>query len=244
MRKELVRRTSAASPGDDAFRFRHLLIRDAAYDALPKAIRAELHERFAEWLESHGRDLLEFDEILGYHLEQAYTYRRELGASGEAGAALAERAAGPLGRSARRASARGDAPAAVRLFRRAAALLPPESSERLKLLPPLAEALTEVGSWDDARVVLTEAAETGRKIGDRGAAADAAVGLVYVDLHTDAGASHAKARAELERAIRVFEELDDKAGLAFASRTRRADPGLGGRERARGRGDGGRCAPR
>ena len=110
--------------GDDAFRFRHMLIRDAAYDGLPKAIRAELHERFAEWLESHGRDLLEFDEILGYHLEQAYTYRRELGASGEAGAALAERAAGPLARSGRRASARGDAPAAVRLFRRAAALLP------------------------------------------------------------------------------------------------------------------------
>ena len=219
VRKELVRSDKPVYAGDDAFRFRHMLIRDAAYDGLPKAIRAELHERFAEWLESHGRDLLEFDEILGYHLEQAYTYRRELGASGEAGAALAERAAGHLGRSGRRASARGDAPAAVRLFRRAAALLPPESSERLKLLPPLAEALTEVGSWDDARVVLTEAAETARKIGDRGAAADAAVGLVYVDLHTDAGASHAKARAELERAIRVFEELDDKAGLAFASRT-------------------------
>ena len=42
------------------------------------------------------------------------------------------------------------------------------------------------------------------------------MGLVYVELHTDAGASHAKARAELEGAIRVFEELDDKAGLARA----------------------------
>ena len=41
----------ANARGDDAFRFRHLLIRDAAYDGLPKATRAELHERFARWLE-------------------------------------------------------------------------------------------------------------------------------------------------------------------------------------------------
>ena len=43
--------TARSSPGEDAFRFRHLLIRDAAYDALPKATRADLHERFAAWLE-------------------------------------------------------------------------------------------------------------------------------------------------------------------------------------------------
>ena len=71
VRKELVRPDKAQLPGEDAFRFRHLLIRDAAYDALPKATRAELHERFALWLEEHGADLVELDEILGYHLEQA-----------------------------------------------------------------------------------------------------------------------------------------------------------------------------
>jgi len=193
-----------------------MLVRDAAYDALPKAIRAELHERFADWLETHGRDLLELDEILGYHVEQAHAFRRELGASGEAEAALAERAAGHLATSGRRAYARGDAPAAVRLLRRAAALLPAESSERLKLLPALGDALTEVGSWDDAKSLLSEAAATARSIGDRSAAAEVAVTLVYVDLHTDPGASHAKGRAELEVAIRVFEEIDDKAGLSRA----------------------------
>jgi tetratricopeptide (TPR) repeat protein len=193
-----------------------MLIRDAAYDALPKAIRADLHERFAEWLESHGRDLLELDEILGYHLEQAYIYRRELGATGDAEAALAERGAGYLGSSGHRAYARGDAPAAVRLLRRAAALLSPESTARLRLLPTLGEALTDVGDWDDAATLLSEAATTARQIGDRRSAAEAVVQLVYVDLHTDPGASHAKARAELERAIGVFEELDDKAGLSRA----------------------------
>ena len=68
VRKELVRPTAATLPEDDAFRFRHLLIRDAAYDALPKATRADLHERFARWLEEHGPELVELDEILGYHL--------------------------------------------------------------------------------------------------------------------------------------------------------------------------------
>ena len=41
--------TGSQLPGDDAYRFRHLLIRDAAYEALPKSTRAELHERFADW---------------------------------------------------------------------------------------------------------------------------------------------------------------------------------------------------
>ena len=90
VRKELVRPSRGMLPGDDAFRFRHLLIRDAAYDALPKAERAELHERFAAWLEEHAPGLVELDEILGYHLEQAALYRAELG---RPSAELATRAA-------------------------------------------------------------------------------------------------------------------------------------------------------
>ena len=79
VRKELIRPDKAQLLGEDGFRFRHLLIRDAAYDALPKAVRADLHERFAAWLEERGADLVELDEILGYHLEQASSYRVELG---------------------------------------------------------------------------------------------------------------------------------------------------------------------
>src|SRR5207247_7140652 len=74
VRKELIRPDRPQLAGEDGFRFRHLLIRDAAYDALPKATRAELHERFASWLEQHGAELVELDEILGYHLEQACRY--------------------------------------------------------------------------------------------------------------------------------------------------------------------------
>ena len=54
VRRQLVRPDRAQLAGDDGYRFRHLLIRDAAYDALPKAVRADLHARFADWLDEHG----------------------------------------------------------------------------------------------------------------------------------------------------------------------------------------------
>ena len=79
VRRQLVRPDRAQLAGDDGYRFRHLLIRDAAYDALPKAVRADLHTRFADWLEEHGHALVERDEIVGYHLEQAARYQAELG---------------------------------------------------------------------------------------------------------------------------------------------------------------------
>jgi class 3 adenylate cyclase/tetratricopeptide (TPR) repeat protein len=216
VRKEIVRPDRPVFPGDDAFRFRHLLIRDAAYDSLPKTTRAELHERFAEWLGSHGQDLVELDELVGYHLEQAWAYRRQLGLPDDDGATLGERAAEHLARGGRRAVVRGDLSAAVRLLERATSLLPPESPQRLKLLPGLGTALIDTGAWDDARTVFSEAATTAQNLGDRGAAADATLGLVFVEIHTDVEASHAKARANLERARQAFEELDDKAGLARA----------------------------
>ena len=78
VRHELIRPERPQFPGEDGFRFRHLLIRDAAYDALPKAVRADLHRRFADWLENK-KALVELDELVGYHLEQAARYEAELG---------------------------------------------------------------------------------------------------------------------------------------------------------------------
>jgi class 3 adenylate cyclase/tetratricopeptide (TPR) repeat protein len=216
VRKELVRPDKPVFSGDDAFRFRHLLIRDAAYDALAKSTRAELHTRFASWLETHGQDLVELDEILGYHLEQAYSYRRLVGLVDENDAPLGARAATYLEASGRRAAVRGDAPAAGRFFERAAALLPTEDPDRLALLTSLGAALIEVGEWDRARDALSEARATAEHVGDPGAAAHASIRLAWLDIHQDPEASHAKVRAELERAIVVFEGLGDKSGLARA----------------------------
>ena len=122
VRRDLLRPDRPVLPHEDAFRFRHLLIRDAAYDALPKATRAELHRRFADWLETHGTSLVELDEIVGYHLEQAVRYRSELGHPAEQ---LAEGAAQRLAAAGRRALWREDRRAASSLFERALALTRP-----------------------------------------------------------------------------------------------------------------------
>jgi tetratricopeptide (TPR) repeat protein len=122
VRHQLVRPDHAQLAGDDGYRFRHLLIRDAAYDALPKAVRADLHVRFADWLDEHGGSLVERDEIVGYHLEQAAFYQAELG---QPDAMLAERAAERLAAGGRRADERGDYRGALALMTRAAELLRP-----------------------------------------------------------------------------------------------------------------------
>jgi class 3 adenylate cyclase len=148
VRKELVRPDRSQLPGDDAFRFRHLLIRDAAYESLPKAVRAELHETFAEWLDGHA-ELVEQDEIVGYHLEQAAESRRALDASDERAAELGERAAARLVAAGTAAFDREDLHAVRNLLGRAVALLP-EGPSRRAVIPDLADALA--GSGDDERV--------------------------------------------------------------------------------------------
>jgi predicted ATPase len=104
--KELICPHQPTSMGDRAFRFRHLLIRDAAYDALPKAIRAELHARFANWPEVNASELAELDEITGWHLEQTIRHRQELRHYPDP--ALAHRAAQHLHQAGRHAARRGD----------------------------------------------------------------------------------------------------------------------------------------
>jgi tetratricopeptide (TPR) repeat protein len=156
VRKELVRPDQAALPRDDAYRFRHLLIRDAAYEAVPKAMRIELHERFATWLEEHGADLVELDEIVGYHLEQAVAYAVELGRP-EEGRAL--RAAERLASAARRADLRSDAAAAANLLVRAQQLAP-DAPQRPEWLFLLGRALFENGRAVESVAVLDEAVES------------------------------------------------------------------------------------
>ncbi len=164
VRKELIRPTGPQLAGEDAFRFRHLLIRDAAYDALPKATRADLHERFAAWLEEHGTELVELDELLGYHLEQACRYRAELGTPDDGTLAAAARRR--LTAAGHRAFLRQDYGAAVSLFERAAALVPPTELD-LALETDLGDALFWTGRRDDALRRADALAERASAAGDR-----------------------------------------------------------------------------
>ena len=120
VRRELLRPDRAALTIGDAYRFRHVLLRDAAYEALAKADRAALHAAFADWLmEVAGDRGDEYEEILGFHLERAHRYRSELGDRSPATGALADAAAGHLLRAGRRAAWSGDTAAAVGLLERA-----------------------------------------------------------------------------------------------------------------------------
>ncbi len=161
VRKELVRPDKPQLAGEDAFRFRHLLIRDAAYEALPKATRAELHERFADWLSEHGRELVELDELLAHHLEQAARYREELG---QPDVTLAERAAERLATAGRRALWRGDGRAASSFLERALELTRPVRFD-LHLELDLAQSLYWI-DLEKAAATAERAAEKARAAGD------------------------------------------------------------------------------
>jgi class 3 adenylate cyclase/tetratricopeptide (TPR) repeat protein len=165
VRRRLVRPDRAQIAGDDGYRFRHLLIRDAAYDALPKAIRTDLHVRFADWLDEHGHALVERDEIVGYHLEQAARYCIELG---QPDPDLAERAALRLAAAGNRAVDRQDYRTAAALLNRAADLVRPHRTDVALEL----ESVWAGGEFDtDAAVKMAEAiAERAEAAGDHSGA--------------------------------------------------------------------------
>jgi len=222
-RKQLVEPNPASDMAEIGFRFQHLLVRDAAYDGLLKRARAELHERFVNWAEEFnarlGLDNREFEEIHGYHLEQAYRYLTELGTVDDAGRLLGMRASRKLAAAGRRAMIRGDGPAAGSLLRRGAGVLPEDSLDRGVLLPRLAEAQLETGQFDDARATLAEARRIAGVLGDDRLEADAAlVGLLIDVLTADQADWGAIAATEVERAIPIFERTSDPAGLALAYR--------------------------
>jgi AAA ATPase domain/Adenylate and Guanylate cyclase catalytic domain len=219
VRMELIRQEPSTFAAEDAFRFGHILIRDAAYAALPKEARADLHERLASWLDQKTEArATEYEEIVGYHLEQAVLYRRELGGrDDEATATLAVRAGNRLAAAGRRAAARADTPGAADLLGRANDVLPDSSEGRGELLVELAEAVHEMGELQRTRDILEEARARGTALGDKGLAARAELELANLrpQLGTDSTWVDELQRAG-ERAVVVFEQLGDDRALARA----------------------------
>ena len=210
-------RPAACSRASGRSRFRHLLIRDAAYESTPKEARAALHERYARWLEQRADErTLELDEILGYHLEQASgtapssvrwtTRRRALGR---------RRAAEHLGEAGRRAFVRSDAPAALNLISRAVALLSPDDPLRVELVPNFRVVQGTSGDFDWAEAILTDAIAHG----DARVAAHARVQKGFLQLFFASGDTAPEDLIRVaDEAIVVFEELEDDLGLARAWR--------------------------
>jgi class 3 adenylate cyclase/tetratricopeptide (TPR) repeat protein len=212
--KQLLRPEREQSDYD--YRFHHILIRDAAYQGILKRARATMHEQFANWAEQVNRERnrqAQYDEILGYHLEQAYHYLSELGPLDDHGQELGRRSASLLGTAGQRAFSRGDMAAAANLLRRAAALLPADDRQRVELLPDLGEAMMETGEFAWAQVFLDEAVERATALGDEILRADALLTRLLAGHH--AAEDLSAWRAEVENATQeLIPQLHDRAAHA------------------------------
>ncbi len=213
VRKELVRPDRSQLSGDDAFRFRHLLIRDAAYDALPKGERADLHQSFAAWLEEHGAELVELDEILGYHLEQAWRYRTELGAASDP--ALMTAARERLAAAAHRALLRDDSAAGLNLIERALALVP-EGEIDLLLETDRLHTIFFSGQVQTAYEAAAELGERAAALGDRIVEQVAAIERTRFATFVDPEGSAERLERLASEALPEFERAGSELALYIA----------------------------
>jgi hypothetical protein len=217
VRKELIR-PQGAGLGGRTYRFRHLLIRDAAYESIPKEARAQLHAHFGRWLEdAAGERAAEYEEVVGYHLEQAYRYQAELGPVDDAARRIGREAAERLGAAGSRALERRDAPAGLNLIARAVALLPVDDPLRVALLPNMRviQGASDL-AWADA--VLTQAVEAAARTGDRRLEAQALVQRGFLRLFTDRAVTPAELIATGEQAVAALDGTGHELGLARAWR--------------------------
>ncbi len=210
-RKELLRPPDS----DGTFAFRHALIREAAYAALPKQVRADLHERYFDWLETQPRGTAPGgEEILGYHLERACLQRSQVRTPGDRDRDLAGRAAVLLASSGSRAFERLDYAAAANLFGRAAALLPASDPVRTGLLADRGFALFELAEFERALAVLGEAVAASAN-GDVALHWRARAEHERIQIYLDPGRSGVEAlREQAKRAIAEIEQVGDDVTLS------------------------------
>jgi class 3 adenylate cyclase/tetratricopeptide (TPR) repeat protein len=217
--RDLIGPDEAVFGGSEAFRFRHALIRDAAYERMPKAARAELHERHAAWLEGVAGDhVVEFEEVLAYHFERAYRLRSELGPVDERGRQLAAEGARRLASSGNRAMDRGDVAAASNLLARAVDLLEPEDQLRPQLLVRLGAAYTLVGDRERASAAIEEALDASARAGDERMQIRARLAELSLLMGYEPEGVTDRMKRTAEEAIPILERLLDDEGLSIAWR--------------------------
>jgi tetratricopeptide (TPR) repeat protein len=156
-RKEFVRRERESSvAGEPEYAFRHGLIREVAYEQIPKARRAEKHLASAEWIESLGRPD-DHAEMLAHHYVTAFEYEE---AAGQPTHELAERAVQALQTAGGRALSLNAYAAAARFYERALAMFAVADDERRRcdVLLALGEAQARAGDTPAANVTYRDAA--------------------------------------------------------------------------------------
>jgi predicted ATPase/DNA-binding SARP family transcriptional activator len=214
--ESLHRRQFLSPAGERRYRFRHELICDAGYEAIPKLTRSALHLRYADWLEQQAPAPPELEEIAAYHLERAFLFTREVDPRSESLEDLGERAASSLRAAGERAHARGDMPAAVSLLRRAQALPARSESERAQLLLALAGAQREVGDFEAADDASAEAIALASRLGNRALESQARILRLRMQLQTQVSLTLDELVRSAEQTIGELEVIGDEQGLGEA----------------------------
>ncbi|HSI97382.1 MAG TPA: BTAD domain-containing putative transcriptional regulator, partial [Gaiellaceae bacterium] len=202
--------------GEGAFSFRHGLVQEAVYRSAPKRLRAELHERFADRLERTREDLPELDELVGYHLEQAFDLRSELGESDAPTQEIGVSAGRRLGAAGTRAFKRGDMHAASNLLERATRLLPADEPNRRDLLCDLGLAFYALQDPERAVDLLTRVLTESREPWDARTTARARIELEYIRVRRETGRTADELLDAIDAGIPVFERLGDHRALGRA----------------------------
>jgi class 3 adenylate cyclase/tetratricopeptide (TPR) repeat protein len=196
LRKEFVGRNRRSSvAGEEEYVFRHALVRDVAYEQIPKSKRAEKHRRVAEWIDSLGRTE-DHAEMLAHHYAEALDYARS---AGQETGLFAERARAALREAGNRALALNAFEQAVRFYDRSLDLSPGEG--RGELLLQLGRAL-HLAASERARDVLDQAVEALVAARDLEAAAEAEVLLAIIAFN------RAQRDRSLEHLARAFDLVE------------------------------------
>jgi predicted ATPase/class 3 adenylate cyclase len=209
--KELVLPNDPSSfSGEQEFTFRHGLIRDGAYESLPKSLRAEKHRQVAAWAQERAGDRAdEIAQLIAAHFHDAVRYLDELGDASD-GARLAQRDALQWTKAAGdRASALWLTADAIEWYREAlrlAEVLDIPISERARLALELVEVSWGVRSSEEAEQACRLALELSEAAADELGAgrAESSLTMILFQQGRDAEALEAGARA-LERLERIGE---------------------------------------
>jgi len=213
----ILRAEPPGSSGQEVLGFRHSLFRRAATAGVPEDVRANVHERYAGWLEEvAGQRAGRYAELVGSQLEAACRLRRGTGLGSE-DLELARRAAGTLAGAAAGAAELGDARGAVQMWLRASSLLAPGDGAQPSLLLEAAVALAELGEGFMANGLLTQASRAARTSGDRTIECRAKLlKAVLAARSAPAGDPLDAVREAADSAAAVGRALGDEVGLAWA----------------------------
>ena len=186
------------------WRFRHELLREVAYDSLPKRARRRLHERVAEGLDELEASERHAQEV-AFHLEEAAKAALDLDPADREPARRAKAALRRAGDLARR---RMENRAALDLYERALAMAGPQESwgrEEARVLAGMGEARYWLGEYEDAESTLSLALE--RADGDpwTGALAGRFLADITLNIHGDID----RAEDMFDRALAAAEKLGD-----------------------------------